>query len=52
MATMGWSSTNMANRYQHITNSVRRTIAVQVGGHLWEQAEGRDQREEPPTGSK
>jgi hypothetical protein len=45
---MGWSSASMAGRYQHMTAPVRRAIADQVGGHLWEQAEGRDQSEEPP----
>jgi integrase len=42
MSVMGWSSPTMANRYQHITDPVRRSIAEQVGGHLWETAEGRD----------
>lgn len=49
---MGWSSANMAKRYQHITDHVRRSVADQIGGHLWEQAEARDQRDEAPTDSK
>jgi hypothetical protein len=35
-----------------MTAPVRRAIADQVGGHLWEQAEGRDQSEEPPIAGK
>jgi integrase len=35
MDVMGWSSATMANRYQHVTEPVRRAIADQVGGHLW-----------------
>lgn len=46
MGVMGWSSANMAKRYQHVTDTVRRTIAEQVGGHLWEQSEARDQRDD------
>ncbi|WP_435120243.1 tyrosine-type recombinase/integrase [Amycolatopsis thermoflava] len=46
MGVMGWSSASMAQRYQHVTDSVRRSIAEQVGGHLWEQGEARDQRED------
>jgi integrase len=52
MGVMGWSSASMAGRYQHMTAPVRRAIADQVGGHLWEQAEGRDQSEEPPIAGK
>jgi integrase len=48
MGVMGWSSASMAGRYQHMTGPVRRAIADQVGGHLWEAAEGRDQPAEPP----
>jgi integrase len=36
MAIMGWSSAAMAKRYQHIIDSVRRDVAEQVGGLLWE----------------
>jgi integrase len=35
MAVMGWSSTAMAARYQHVVAAVRRDVAVQVGGLLW-----------------
>lgn len=36
MAIMGWSSAAMAKRYQHILDSIRRDVAAQVGGLLWD----------------
>ncbi|QNA74178.1 site-specific integrase [Streptomyces sp. So13.3] len=38
MAIMGWSSTAMAARYQHVTDSIRQDVAKRVGGLLWERA--------------
>ena len=35
MSVMGWSSTAMAARYQHVVDAVRRGVADQVGGLLW-----------------
>jgi integrase len=35
MGIMGWSSTAMAARYQHVTDPIRREVAVRVGGLLW-----------------
>jgi integrase len=35
MGVMGWSSTGMAARYQHITQAVRQDIAAQVDGLIW-----------------
>ena len=35
MGIMGWSTTAMAARYQHITEAVRRDIADRVGDLLW-----------------
>lgn len=35
MGIMGWSSTAMAARYQHVTDPIRHTVAAQVGGLLW-----------------
>jgi integrase len=35
MDAMGWATTAMAKRYQHITTPVRRDIATRVGGLLW-----------------
>lgn len=35
MSVMGWSSTAMAARYQHVGAAMRRGVADQVGGLLW-----------------
>jgi integrase len=35
MSVMGWSSTAMAARYQHVVDAVRREVADQVGALLW-----------------
>ncbi|WP_310961563.1 tyrosine-type recombinase/integrase [Nocardioides terrisoli] len=35
MSVMGWSSTAMAARYQHVTDPIRRDVARQVGSLLW-----------------
>ncbi|MEU4288814.1 site-specific integrase [Kribbella sp. NPDC026596] len=35
MGVMGWSSTAMAARYQHMTDPIRRDIAERLGGLLW-----------------
>ena len=32
----GWSSTAMAARYQHVLVTIRKGVADQVGGLLWE----------------
>jgi integrase len=34
MAIMGWSSAEMAARYQHVLDSIRKGVADQVGGLL------------------
>ncbi|MFC4944674.1 tyrosine-type recombinase/integrase [Pseudonocardia sp. GCM10023141] len=34
MSVMGWSSTAMAARYQHVIASIRRDVATRVGGLL------------------
>ena len=33
---MGWSSATMAKRYQHLIDTIRRDVARQVGGLLWD----------------
>lgn len=38
MSIMGWSSTGMAVRYQHVTDPIRQTIAKQVDGLLWQRS--------------
>ena len=35
MGVMGWSSTSMAARYQHVTDPIRQEVASRVGGLLW-----------------
>ncbi|MGH3155105.1 MAG: tyrosine-type recombinase/integrase, partial [Streptosporangiaceae bacterium] len=35
MSLMGWSSTEMAARYQHVTDAIRREVARQVDGLIW-----------------
>lgn len=35
MSIMGWSSTAMAARYQHVTDPIRRDVARRVGDLLW-----------------
>jgi integrase len=39
MALMGWSSPAMAKRYQHLIDVIRRDVAKQLGGLLWDPAE-------------
>jgi integrase len=39
MAIMGWSSSGMARRYQHVTDPIRASVAKQVDGLLWETGE-------------
>ncbi len=35
MSIMGWSSTAMAARYQHVTDPTRRDVARRFGGLIW-----------------
>ena len=35
MGIMGWSSTAMAARYQHVTDPIRHEVADRVDGLLW-----------------
>ncbi|MGF1662632.1 MAG: tyrosine-type recombinase/integrase [Kineosporiaceae bacterium] len=35
MGIMGWSSTGMTRRYQHVTDTIRQSVAQQVDGLLW-----------------
>jgi integrase len=46
MSIMGWSSTSMAARYQHVTDPIRREVASRVGGLLFG-----DRRDSDSTGS-
>jgi integrase len=49
MAIMGWSNTAMAARYQHIIAAIRRDVATQVGGLLWEPTKKSSQTTAPTT---
>jgi len=40
MGLMGWSTTAMAARYQHITEPIRRDVAARVGGLIWAEPNG------------
>ena len=35
MEIMGWSTSGMAARYQHVTDPIRQEVAARVGGLLW-----------------
>jgi integrase len=47
MGVMGWASTSMATRYQHVTDKIRADIAKRVGGLIWKGLEV--PRTEPAT---
>ncbi len=40
MSIMGWSSTAMAARYQHMIDPIRKDIAKRIGGLIWKAVEG------------
>ena len=42
VSVMGWSSTAMAARYQHVTDPIRRDVADRIGGLLWAERKGVD----------
>ncbi|MFR9804928.1 tyrosine-type recombinase/integrase [Pseudonocardia sp. RS010] len=41
MGLMGWSSSAMAARYQHITGAIRGDVAERVGGLIWGPPDGK-----------
>ncbi|MGH8893241.1 MAG: tyrosine-type recombinase/integrase [Actinomycetes bacterium] len=50
MSIMGWSSTSMAARYQHVTDPIRRDVAQRLGGLIWsddDKSSGESNRNEP-----
>jgi hypothetical protein len=53
MDVMGWSSSAMVKRYQHITAPVRMDIAERVGGLLWAARtdEPAGERDDPEDGA-
>ncbi|GAB2915537.1 tyrosine-type recombinase/integrase [Streptomyces mayteni] len=42
MSVMGWSSSSMAARYQHMVDSVRSSVAAKVDGLIWRPEDGPD----------
>lgn len=44
MSVMGWASTSMAARYQHVTDPIRRDVASRVGGLIWAPADQDEER--------
>ncbi|WP_224388833.1 tyrosine-type recombinase/integrase [Pseudonocardia sp. ICBG1293] len=40
MSVMGWASTAIAARYQHVVAAARRDVAVRVGDLIWKPNEG------------
>ena len=46
MAIMGWSSAATATRYQHVLDCIRKDVARQVGGLLWEPSADPDDDED------
>jgi integrase len=51
MGVMGWSSTAMAAKYQHVIDAVKRDVANQVDDLLWE-APGGKRKKKHKKGSK
>jgi site-specific recombinase XerD len=43
MQIMGWSSTAMAARYQHVTGGILSDVAKRVGGLIWDVAKDPDE---------
>lgn len=43
MGIMGWSSTSMAARYQHVTDQIRGAVAEKVGAAIWGSGDGSDE---------
>ena len=50
MQIMGWSSTAMAARYQHVTGGILADVAQRVGGLIWEVA--KDPEKSGPEGTE
>ncbi len=40
MSLMGWSSAEMATRYQHVTDAIRQDVARRVDGLIWRTRDG------------
>jgi integrase len=51
MGLMGWSTTAMAARYQHMVDAVRTDIARQVDGLIWDPEADRQDDDDGAAGS-
>jgi hypothetical protein len=52
MGLMGWSTTAMAARYQHMVDAVRTDVAKQVDGLIWKpEAERPDDGDDGAAGA-
>ncbi|MDX2669303.1 tyrosine-type recombinase/integrase [Streptomyces sp. NRRL_ISP-5395] len=51
MGLMGWSTTAMAARYQHMVDTVRNDIARQVDGLIWKPSGPKGERLDDDDGS-
>ncbi len=51
MGLMGWSTTAMAARYQHMVNAVRADVARQVDGLSWKPQADRPDDEDGAAGA-
>ncbi|WP_420850192.1 hypothetical protein [Planosporangium flavigriseum] len=57
MGVMGWATTALAKRYQHLTDPVRQDIAKRVGGLLWQvpkppKKKGNSKKKRPKRGGE
>jgi integrase len=52
MSIMGWSTTAMAARYQHVTDLIRQAVAERVDGLLWNIEDQDGLESAPPANHK
>jgi integrase len=51
MGIMGWATTGMAARYQHVTDSIRSDVAKRVGGLIWKPVDAAEGPTDPEDGA-
>jgi integrase len=51
MGVMGWSTTAMAARYQHVTDPILADIAKRVGGLIWGPDDASQDDDDGPAGA-
>ncbi|MEV6411861.1 site-specific integrase [Kribbella sp. NPDC051718] len=52
MDLMGWSSSSMVKRYQHVTAQIRMDIAARLGGLIWEEPKTKKKRKKSKRKAK